>query len=129
MSSLIEVKPQESISGLQHGEQNGCIGLRTRVGLHVGVFGTEKFLYSFDCKGFHLVNNLAASVITVSGISLGVFVSKIRPHSFHNFGAYKIFGGNEFHSFQLALVFSFNELENLWVSIHFLYSGFIVFLL
>ena len=55
--------------------------------LHVDILGAEEAFETFAGELFDLVNHLAAAVIAVSGITLGIFVGEARTHGFHHFRA------------------------------------------
>ena len=81
------------------------VGLRTGVGLHVGVFGAEKFLGAVAGQVFHHVGKLAAAVVALAGIAFGIFVGEHRAHGLEHGFADKIFGGDQFQAFVLAANF------------------------
>ena len=78
------------------------------MGLHIGVFGAEELLHAVYGKLLHLVNNLTAAVIAVSGITFGIFVGETRAHGAHHFFADEVFGSNQFYAFFLALILTVN---------------------
>ena len=88
------------------------------MGLYVCVLGTEQLLDACYCKALGLVNNLATSVVTLTGITLGVLVGKTLSHGLHNLVTYKVLGGNKLDAFCLALVFALNDVKNFLVSFH-----------
>ena len=74
---MCEVQTHEGIARLQHSEKHCCVGLCTRVRLHVGIFCSEEFLYTLNGQCLHLIYHLAAAIITLAGISLSVLVGEI----------------------------------------------------
>ena len=58
--------------------QDGRVGLRARVRLHVGVVGAEQFLGTLDGQRLDVVDVLAAAVVALARIALGVLV---RQHA------------------------------------------------
>ena len=86
--------------------------------LHVGKFGTEKFLHAFDGDGFHLVDHLATAVVALTGKAFGVLVGEVAAHGGHHLVAHEVLGSNELHTFQLALMLVFDEIKNFLVFSH-----------
>ena len=119
MASVVQIQAHEGVTRLQACQKYRSIGLRSRVGLHIGVLGTEQFAYPFDGQALHFVHHLAASVVPLSRISLGVLVRQPRPHGFHHFVAHEILRCDEFDSFELPLVLFFNQIKYCCVCFHF----------
>ena len=113
-----QVQSHERVAGLQYGQQHGGIGLSARVGLHVGVFCTEELADAVNSQLLNLVYHLAAAVVAMAGITLGILVGQVRTHGLHHLVADKVLTGNQLNAFQLALVLLLNQLENLVVSFH-----------
>ena len=76
VAAVGEVQSHELVTGVEHCEEYGCVGLRTRVGLHVGPFGTEYLLDALDGEQFALVHHLATAVVAFAGIALGVLIGE-----------------------------------------------------
>src|SRR5205823_4857209 len=64
------------VAGLQAGEVGGHIGLGAGVRLHVGVGGAEELLDALDGQGLGDVHVLAAAVVALAGVALGVLVGQ-----------------------------------------------------
>ncbi len=62
VAAVREVHGQDQVAGLEHGEINGGIGLRTGVRLHVDVLGAEKLLRALDGQFLDDVDVFAAAV-------------------------------------------------------------------
>ena len=118
MATVVEIQTHEGVAWLQTGQQNGCIGLSTRVRLYVGIFSAKQLADTVDSQLFNLVYNLTAAIVAVAGVTLGIFIRQVGAHSLHDLVAYKVLTGNELNAFQLALVLLLNQLENLIVSFH-----------
>jgi len=74
MSAVGQVHAQDRVPRLQHGEIDGHVGLRPRVGLHVGMVGPEERFGPRDGQRLDDVDELAAVVVALAGVSLGVLV-------------------------------------------------------
>ena len=64
--------------GLSKAEEHGLVGLRAGVGLHVGVLGAEQLLDAVDRELLDDVDVLAAAVVALAGVALGVLVGELR---------------------------------------------------
>ena len=67
----------DGVAGLQQAEEHGLVGLRAGVGLHVGVLGAEQLLDAVDGQLLDDVDVLAAAVVALAGIALGVLVGEL----------------------------------------------------
>jgi hypothetical protein len=95
-----QIEPEERIARLQQGEEDRLIGLAARgIRLHIGEFAVEQLADALDRQFLGDVDELAAAVIALSGIALGVFVGHHRALRLEN-GA----GDDVFRSDQLDLV-------------------------
>src|SRR5438876_835881 len=64
----------------EHGAVDLHVRLRARVRLHVGVVGAEDLLGALDRQRLAAVDVLAAAVVALPGVALGVLVRERRPH-------------------------------------------------
>jgi len=69
---------QNGVTGLQESRVDRLVGLGTRMGLHVGVFGAEQRLAAVDGELLGDVDVLAAAVVALARIALGVLVGQHR---------------------------------------------------
>ena len=111
-----QVEPHEGIARLHAGEEYRHVGLCARVGLHIGVVGHKELAGPFACDILHHVHALAAAVIAVSGVALGIFVGQHAAHRFHYCGADKVFGSNQFNFIALASEFFTDSRSNFGVT-------------
>ena len=65
--------------GLQERAVDREVGARAGVRLQVGVLGAEQLLGALDAEGLGLVDDLAAAVVALAGVALGVLVRQRRP--------------------------------------------------
>jgi len=73
------------------------------VGLDVDVVGAVQFLRAVDCQLFDLVGVLAAAVVALAGVALGVLVRQRRALGFEHCFADVILGGDHRQCVVLAL--------------------------
>jgi len=64
------------------------------VRLEVYVVGAEKFLGAINPKLFSYVNELAAAVVALAGIALGVLIGKHASLTLENRLGHEVFGGD-----------------------------------
>ena len=76
VAAVVEVHTHEFVAGIEHRHEHRHVGLRSRMGLHIGVFCTEKLFKTVLGEGLGLINNLAAAIVTVAGIAFGIFVGQ-----------------------------------------------------
>ena len=74
VAAVAEVHTHELIARLKHCHEYGHIGLCARVRLHVYPFGIEQTHGAFFGYIFGLIYLLAAAVVALGRISLGIFV-------------------------------------------------------
>ena len=60
---MTEVEAQNAVARIEHRQHYCGIGLRTRMGLHIGPFNAKKLLYAVNGQLFYLVYNLASAII------------------------------------------------------------------
>ncbi len=118
MSSVGQVKPHESITRFQAGEENSHIGLGSGMGLNVGEFCTVEFTQTLNGQIFHLIHHLATAVITGCRISFSIFICKARAESLKHAFGYEVFGGDQFDAVQLPVFLLLNEIQYLQVLFH-----------
>ena len=69
-----QVHREDGVAGRGEGQISRLVGLRTGVGLDVGVFGAEQFFGAAHRKRFNLVDHLVAAVIPAPRITFRIFV-------------------------------------------------------
>ena len=100
---MVEAQREDRVAGLQHGHVDGHVRRRARVGLHVRVLGAEELLRAVDRELLDLVDDLAAAVIALAGIALGVLVRRHRAHRLEHGGPGEVLGGDQLDLAALAL--------------------------
>ena len=107
VTALVEVHAHDGIARLEHREINGGVRLCARVGLYVGVLRAEQLAGSLTRDLLYNVDALAAAVVALSGITLGVFVGQVTAHRRHHGRADNILAGDQLEvsalSFQLVV--------------------------
>ena len=73
-----QLEPHQRVAGIQQRVVDGGVGLRAGVRLDVGVLGAEQRLGAVDRQLLGDVDELAAAVVALAGIALGVLVVQDR---------------------------------------------------
>ena len=118
VTAVTEVEAHELVAGLEARHEHGHIGLCAAVGLDVGILGAEEPFDAFAGEVLGEVDHLAAAVVTVTGIALGILVGEARAHGLHHLVADEVLAGNQFDTLLLALVLLLYNLKNFVVSFH-----------
>ena len=74
----IQVKAHEGVAGLQQRQEHSLVHLAAGVGLDVGEVAAEKLFRPLDRQRLGHVDELAAAVVALSGITFGIFVGQDR---------------------------------------------------
>ena len=111
VSAVRKIEPHEGVARFENGEEDRHVGLCARMGLHVGVFGSVETADALDGQRLDPIDDLAAAVITRSGISFRIFVGQHRAHGLHDLFAYKILGGDQLDALHLPPLFAFDQIE------------------
>ncbi len=69
---------EDSVAGLQEGEEHGAVGLGARVRLHVGEAAAEDLARAVDGQALGAVDLGAAAVVAAAGVAFGVLVGQDR---------------------------------------------------
>ena len=96
---------QHGVARLEHGHVHALVGLRARVGLHIGGFGAEDLLQAIDGQLLDHVHVFAAAVVALAGVAFGVLVRELRALGFHDGGAGVVLGRDQLDVLFLAHVF------------------------
>ncbi len=94
VAAVSEVHRQDRIARFEAGEVDGHVRLRSRVRLNVGMLGAEQFQDALDGEALGDVHELAAAVVALAGIALGVLVRQLRSLGGQHSGAGVIFGSD-----------------------------------
>ena len=116
MSSVGKIHAHYGIPGIQQGKINSHVGLGAGMGLHIGMFGPEQFLCSFNSQAFRYIHALAATVITVGRITFRILIGHDAAHCFHDCNAGVVLRGDHFQVALLAQFFHFNGVKDFLVN-------------
>ena len=110
-----EGKPHKGVASTCESMHHSRVCGRTRVGLHVRVVSTEKGLRTLNCQVFRDVHELAATVVALARVALGVFVRENRPLGLKNRPRNKVLARDHFKGGLLAVQFLIENLGDLRV--------------
>ena len=117
MPAVIEGESQNRIPWFDECLVDGRIGLSARMRLHVGVFRPEEILRTLLCDGFDLVHLLAATVITLTGITLGVFVGQHRTLRLQDGFRHEVLGSDHLQTILLSGELGVKNRCNFWIGL------------
>ena len=105
MSAVRQTYAENRVAGLQCGKEHRLVRLRAGVRLHVHRIGMKELLRAVDRKPLGDVDEFASAVVTLSRISFGVLVGKLRALCLQHRCADVIFRRDKLDVFFLAPVF------------------------
>ena len=105
VAAVRQVQAENRVAGLQHRRVGFHVGLRSGMRLHVGVLGAEELLGAVAGQVLDDVGELAAAVVALAGIALGILVGEHRARGFEHGFADEVLRGDQFQAFVLAAGF------------------------
>ena len=84
MAAVIQAHAQHGVARLAQRLIYRHVGLRARVGLHIGVLRAEYFTHTLDGKVLNHVHTFAAAIVALARITFRIFVGQHRAHRSHN---------------------------------------------
>ncbi len=103
MPAMRQVHAHDPIARLEHGEIGDQVGRGPRVRLDVGMRRAEERQRAVPGQGLGLVDFLAAAVVALPGIALGVLVGEDRSHRLEHRRAREVLRGDHLQGLALAL--------------------------
>ncbi len=102
VAAVGKVEAKNGVAGLQHRHVGGGVGLRAGVRLHVGVLGPEKALGAVAGEVLDHIGELAATVVALARVALGVLVGEHGACSFEDGAADEVLGRNHLQALVLT---------------------------
>ena len=84
MAAFGQAHAHDGVAGLEQTKENGLVGLRAGVGLHIGELGAEKRFDAVDGQLLGHVHILTTAVITFAGITFSVLVGELATLGLHD---------------------------------------------
>ena len=103
VASVVEAQREHGVARLQQPVVHRHVRLGAGVRLDVRVLGAEKRLGAVDRELLDLVHDLAASVVALAGIALGVLVRRHRADGLEHARPREVLGGDQLDLVPLAL--------------------------
>ena len=95
VAAVVEPEREDLVAGLENCGVHRHVRLRAGVRLDVCVLGAEQLLRTIDRKLLDLVDDLAAAVVALAGVALGVLVRRHRPHGLEHRRPREVLGGDQ----------------------------------
>ena len=110
VAAAAQIHTQHRVARFTQRHIGGEVRLRTAVGLHIGEFCAEQRLRAFNADFFHLIHKLAAAIVAVSRIALGIFIGEHRAHGRHRSGRNDVLRSNQLQIPALTAELRFNQI-------------------
>ncbi len=110
MATVVERHPHDRVARIEHRHVRGVVGLGPGVRLDVGVLGAEQLLGAVDRELLGDVDLLAAAVVALARVALGVLVGEHRPGGIEDRLGDEILRGDHLERVLLALELALQHL-------------------
>src|SRR5688572_1145205 len=117
MSARVELHREDRVARLERGEVHPHVRLRARMRLDVRVLGGEERLGAVDRDRLDLVDDLAAAVVALARVSLGVLVRRHRPDRFEHARPGEVLRGDQLDLTALTLELRGEQLRDLRIDL------------
>ena len=118
VAAVGEAEAKGLVTGLKAAKKNGRVGLGTRVGLYVGVFGAKELAEAVDGQLLDLIYDFTATVVALAGVTFCIFVRQTAAHRVNNGLGGEVFRSNQLDAVALAFEFTFDKRENSGITSH-----------
>ena len=95
MTALTKAHTHDGIARLEHREIHGLVRLRTGMGLHVGMLRAEQLAGTVTRDILGDIDRVAAAVVALGGITLGILVGEYGTHRRHDSGRNDVLAGDQ----------------------------------
>jgi hypothetical protein len=117
VAAVREREAHDRVARVEQGEVDGRVGLRAGVRLHVGVLGPEQLLGAVDRELLDDVDVLAAAVVALAGIALGVLVREHRALTLEHRLGHEVLGRDHLEGVLLPAELALDRLGDLGVDV------------
>ena len=76
VAAVGQVQSENSVARLQDGRIGLHVGLRSRMGLHIGVLCAKKLLGAVAGQVLDYISKLAPAVIALAWVAFGIFIGE-----------------------------------------------------
>ena len=112
MTAVSEIESEHGVADFERRQVDRLVGLRARVGLHVGGFGTEEFFRAVAGNVLDHVDMFATAVVATTRITFGVLVGQDATGGFHDGDAGVVFAGDHLKAILLTNSFGVDQVIN-----------------
>ena len=112
VAAEVEAHGEQRVARLRQREVGRHVGLRPGVRLDVGVLGAEELLRPIDGELLDLVHDLAAAVVALARVALGVLVGEARAERLQHRRRDEVLTGDELEALRLAARLLADEAED-----------------
>ena len=102
VAAVGELEAEDRVAGRREGVQHGSTGRGARVGLHVGELSAEERLGPLDGEVLGDVDELAAAVVALAGVPLGVLVRQHGALGFEDGARHEVLARDHLERVALA---------------------------
>ncbi|KAF5045747.1 hypothetical protein DSECCO2_478110 [anaerobic digester metagenome] len=117
VAALGEALAHDPVLVAEVGEVDRLVCLAPRMGLDVRVLGAEEFAEPVARQVLHDVMELAAAVIALAGVSLGIFIGHDGTHRLENRLTDDVLGGDQFQPIDLTQAFFLDDARDFWIEV------------
>ena len=117
MAAVRELEREDRVARLQRGHVDGHVRLGACVRLDVRVLGSEERLRAVDRGLLDLVDDVAAAVVALARVALGVLVRRHRADGLEHARPREVLGRDQLDLAPLALELAAEELRDLGVDL------------
>ena len=117
VTARIEVEAHEGVARLQQRQEHRLVHLAAGVRLDVGEIDAEQLLGALDGELFGDIDELAAAVVALARIALGVFVGHDRALRLEHGAGDDVLGGDQLDLVLLATEFLVDRVGDLRIGV------------
>ena len=112
MPAVGQIHAHDRIAGVEQSEEDCHIRLSAAVRLNVGILAIEKFFRAVDSQLLNHIDELTAAVISLAGITFGVFVGEHTALSLEHGAADDVLRSNQFEFGALTVELILDRLKH-----------------
>ena len=117
VAARVQVEAHEGVARLQQGEEHRLVHLAAGIRLHICEVAGKQLLRPFDRQLLGDVDELAAAIVALARIALGIFVGHDRALRLQDGAADDVFGSDQLDLVALAAEFGPDGAENLRIGV------------
>ena len=109
VAAVVKAQRKHRVAGRQEREVRGHVGLRAGVRLDVGVLGAVEALGALNRQCLDLIDDVAAAVVALTWIALGVLIGGDAAHRLHDRRPREVLRGDQLELVALAVQLAVEE--------------------